>query len=252
MNKQEVAPSNKLTCPQCGLSHIKRNGHTYYGKQNHRCLTCGRQFVIRQATFDDQRRELICRLLLERISLRGICRVLDISLGWLMNFIGCLYRQVPDDLNFQMPDDADFQILCLEADELWSFVGKKDNKRWIWLLIERTTYQVIAVQIGDRSEKSAIALWQKVPLEVQKQAFVLTDRWDAYAAAIPAQQHTACNKQSGQTALIEGFNCALRQRVSRLVRKTVSFSKTDINHQGAIKYFLSNRNLERQKLCFSP
>jgi len=28
---------NNLRCPQCGLSHIKRNGYTYYVKQNYRC-----------------------------------------------------------------------------------------------------------------------------------------------------------------------------------------------------------------------
>jgi transposase-like protein len=28
---------NNLRCPQCGLSHIKRNGYTHYGKQNYRC-----------------------------------------------------------------------------------------------------------------------------------------------------------------------------------------------------------------------
>jgi IS1 family transposase len=165
--------------------------------------------------------------LLERLSLRGVCRVLDLSLSWLVRFITELYGQVPRDLNFQMPDEAEFEILCLEADELWSFVGHKKNKRWIWLIIERTTYQVVAVHIGDRSERSALALWRKVPLEVQKQAFVLTDKWDAYAAAIPANQHLACAKKSGQTSLIEGFNCTLRQRVSRLVRKTLSFSKPD-------------------------
>src|SRR5262245_16486078 len=36
---------NNLRCPQCGLSHIKRNGYTHYGKQNYRCKDCDRQFV---------------------------------------------------------------------------------------------------------------------------------------------------------------------------------------------------------------
>ena len=171
MNNQEFAPqANNLTCPRCQLSHIKKNGHTYYGKQNYRCLWCGRQFVIRETRVCLEKQELICRLLLERISLRGICRVLDIQLCWLMNFIARLYHRVSADLNFLMPDEAQFQVLCLEADEMWSFVGKKENKRWIWLVIERTTYQVVAVHIGDRSEHSAIALWQKVPLEVRKQS----------------------------------------------------------------------------------
>jgi len=28
---------NNLSCPDCGLSQIKRNGHTHYGKQNYQC-----------------------------------------------------------------------------------------------------------------------------------------------------------------------------------------------------------------------
>jgi transposase-like protein len=33
---------NDLDCPRCGLSHFKRNSHTYYGKQNYQCKECGR------------------------------------------------------------------------------------------------------------------------------------------------------------------------------------------------------------------
>lgn len=49
-------------------------------------------------------------------------------------------------------------------------------------------------------------------------------------------------KKSGKTSLIEGVNCILRQRISRLVRKTVAFSKIFTNHTGAIRYFLSHYN----------
>lgn len=49
MNNQEITQANNLCCPRCQLSHIKRNGHTYYGKQNYQCLLCARQFVIKTA-----------------------------------------------------------------------------------------------------------------------------------------------------------------------------------------------------------
>ncbi len=252
MNNQEVAPqADNLTCPRCQLSHIKRNGHTYYGKQNYRCQCCGRQFVLRRQKLSDEAKQLICRLLLERISLRGICRLLDVSLCWLLNFMRQIYQTVPDDLFFRMPKESEFELLCLEADEMWSFVERKSNKQWIWLVLERRSGQIIAVQIGDRSEKSAAALWQKLPPELKANALILTDHWEACASAIPPEQHTACGKRSGQTSLIEGFNCRLRQRVSPLVRKTTSFSKNQANHQGAINYFLSHSNLERQKLTFA-
>ena len=48
-----------------------------------------------------------------------------------------------------------------------------------------------------------------------------------------------------QTNHVERFNCTLRQRVSRLVRATLSFSKKLTNHIGAIKYFIRNHNLTK-------
>lgn len=250
MNNQEITQTNSLTCPRCQLSHIKRNGHTHYGKQNYQCLLCERQFVIRNQSVAADKRELVKSLLLERISLRGICRVLGVSLCWLLNFIESLYLVNPADLNFQIPADAEIELLLLEADELWSFVGKKENKRWIWLILERRTRQIVALHIGDRSQTSADALWAKVPAEVKAQALVLTDRWEAYGLAIPSAQHTACEKQSGQVSLIERFNCTLRQRVSRLVRLSLSFSKSDWFHEEAIKYFISHYNLECRNYYF--
>ncbi|MDM8568768.1 IS1 family transposase, partial [Thiotrichales bacterium HSG1] len=42
------------------------------------------------------------------------------------------------------------------------------------------------------------------------------------------------------TNRIERFNCTMRQRISRLVRKT--FSKKLSNHVGAIWYFIHHYN----------
>ena len=179
MNNQEITQADNLRCPRCRLSHIKRNGHTYYGKQNYQCLRCGRQFVARNETVSLEKRELIKSLLLERISLRGICRVLKVSLSWLLDFIERLYQSNPADLNFVEPVAAEIEVFCLEADELWSFVEKRTNKRWIWLVLERRTRQIVALHIGDRSADAAQALWAKVPPVIKANALVLTDCWDA-------------------------------------------------------------------------
>jgi len=47
----------------------------------------------------------------------------------------------------------------LELDELWSFVLKKANKRWIWIALCRQTRQVVAFVIGDRSAATCRRLW---------------------------------------------------------------------------------------------
>ena len=71
---------HSLSCPRCGLSHAKKNGHTHYRKQNYRCLSCGRQFVSDSQRVGAATRSLVAKLLLERLSLRGICRVTGVSL----------------------------------------------------------------------------------------------------------------------------------------------------------------------------
>ena len=60
---------NNLSCPRCGSSHLKRNGHTHYGKQNYQCLDCERQFVSDSQLIPDATKELVKKLLLERIEL---------------------------------------------------------------------------------------------------------------------------------------------------------------------------------------
>ncbi len=63
---------------------------------------------------------------------------------------------------------------------------------------------------------------------------LFTDFWSAYEQIIPSEQHCAVGKESGKTNHIERFNLTLKQRVLRLLRKTLSFSKKIENHIRAI------------------
>jgi insertion element IS1 protein InsB len=133
-----------------------------------------------------------------------------------------------------------------EADAMWSFVQKKANKPWIWMAMDATTRQVIAFHVGDRSRESGKELWGNMPLAYRKQALFHTDQYAVYNGVIPAGQHQAITKKARKTNHIERFNTTLRQRISRLVRETFSFSKTLANHIGALKYFICYYNLTRR------
>lgn len=52
----------------------------------------------------------------------------------------------------------------LELDELWSYVGSKKNKVWIWIALCRRTRQVVAWHPGPRDKSSCRQLWDKIPL----------------------------------------------------------------------------------------
>ena len=240
----------KKQCPSCKRTHTKKNGHTHNGKQNHYCHACGRQFVEKpeQILISFAQRDRIRKLLLERIPLRGICRVEGVSLRWLLGFMVDLYDQLPDDLNFHVEEEADELIICTfesEIDEMLSFVGNKANKQWISIALDVNSRQVVAFHVGDRSGQSAKALWKAIPECYRQHATFYTDGWCAYEGVIPDHQHRVVNKQRRITNHIERFNCTVRQRVSRLVRKSLSFSKKLANHIGAIKYFICHYNLEK-------
>ena len=72
-----------------------------------------------------------------------------------------------------------------------------------------------------------------------------TDQYAVYAGVIPAAQHRAISKLARKTNHIERFNSPLRQRVARLVRETLAFSKKLANYIGAIKLFICHDNLTR-------
>lgn len=132
--------------------------------------------------------------------------------------------------------------MTIQCDELWSFVDHKGNKQWVWLALDSTTREIVGVYIGDRDEQAARKLWNSLPPVYRQCAVVYTDFWAAYGAVFPTKRHQAVGKDTGKTSYIERFNNTLRQRVSRLVRKTLSFSKSVENHIGAIWYFVHYYN----------
>ena len=69
------------------------------------------------------------------------------------------------------------QRLDAEGDELWSFVGAKANRQWVWIAIDATTRQVVAFHVGDRSGQSAQALWKKIAAVYQEHALFYTDHY---------------------------------------------------------------------------
>jgi insertion element IS1 protein InsB len=196
----------------------------------------------------EEQRVLVERLLLERISLRGICRAVGIGLQWLLQFMVERFHAAPEHLYGEPPSGAPaviVQRLEAELDELWSFVGKKASRNWIWIAMDAATRQILAFHVGDRSRQSAHALWQKLPAVYQEQATFYTDQYAVYTGVVPPARHRASSKLARKTNHVERFNCTLRQRVSRLVRATSSFSKTLANHVGAIKYFICHYNLTK-------
>ena len=141
----------------------------------------------------------------------------------------------------------DLEHEVLELDELWSFVQRKSDKVWVWLALCRRTRQVLAFVTGDRSRATCERLWQAVP-ERYKASTCYSDFWEAYQKVIPQDQHEATGKEEGETCHVERWINTLRQRLSRFVRKTLSFSKSHYMHHCCLKLFIHRYNLERRSI----
>ena len=230
-------------CPHCQSEYTVKNGKTHYGKQNHKCKLCKRQFVERQnSSLESFKEDMLPLLLLERLSLRGISRVLGKSLTWISNRTKSLWTSLPEDLPIGKLEDATLDLYCLEADEMWSFVGAKDCPAWVWLAVERHTRLVVGYHVGSRDEQGALGLLLSIPRKLRGSALVFTDDFPSYSTVF--RQGQLQQEGKGQTTRIERVNNTIRQRCSRLVRKTLSFSKKWENHYLAIKYFLVNYNFD--------
>ena len=198
-------------CPRCKSSTYKKNGHIHNGKQHHQCKDCGRQFVddFAQDILADDTRRLVERLLLERLSLRGICRAVGVGLRWLLGFIVTCFEALPDHLHVQpvsCNQDVMIQRLEVEADAMASFVQKKTNTQWIWLAMDAPTRQIIAFHVGDHSRKSFKKLWAMIPQAYRQHATFYTDQYVVYQGVIPTAQHHPIGTLARKTNHIERFN----------------------------------------------
>ncbi|MBV8887141.1 MAG: IS1 family transposase [Chroococcidiopsidaceae cyanobacterium CP_BM_RX_35] len=241
LDKYEEFPGR--ACPTCGSENLIKNGSAHNGKSKHQCKSCGRQVVdnLSKITILNKIEQLIDRLLLERISLRGIARVTQVSWSWLQDYVNQKLAHTPRQIN--VPGKS-LGKLPIECDEMCSFVNRKKNEVYIWLAIDRNSRKIIGCYIGDRTRKSARKLWASLPEVYQQSAFAYTDFWQAYKTVIPHKRHRAVGKETGLTNHIERLNNTFIQRVSRLVRESLSFSKKLNNHIRAIWYFIHGYNAE--------
>ena len=81
-------------CPRCHGTHVVRNGRLRSGSAQLLCRGCGRRFVPdpKRQPVSDAERELVRRLLRERMGVRAIARATGRSRSWVQAFVNALYR----------------------------------------------------------------------------------------------------------------------------------------------------------------
>jgi len=140
-------------------------------------------------------------------------------------------------LNALHPDEVDVVIQRVEdaeVDEMWSYVGKKREPRWLWHAIDHRSGHVLAYVLGRR--KDAVFLKLKGLLEPFGITKYYTDYWGAYTRHLDADAHQPGKRNTQQ---IERKHLTLRTRIKRLMRKTICFSRSTQMHDIVIGLFVN-------------
>jgi insertion element IS1 protein InsB len=121
-----------------------------------------------------------------------------------------------------------------EVDEMWSYVGKKQEQRWLWHAIDHWSGKVLAYVFGRRKDEVFLKLKALLaPFGITRYH---TDDWGAYTRHLDADEHTPGKRN---TQKIERKHLTLRTRIKRLTRKTICFSKSIEMHDIVIGLFVN-------------
>jgi insertion element IS1 protein InsB len=136
---------------------------------------------------------------------------------------------------------VDYQAIdtCSEADEQWSYVGKKSNPIWLWYAIDKQTGVILTFIFGKRTDEVGRILCERLKeFNINR---IWTDGWGTYAKYLPEDQHQI---SKSQTWRIERKNLTLRTHIKRLQRKTICFSKSQLLHETVIGLYINKHHFQ--------
>src|SRR5712691_9551860 len=153
-----------VQCPHCHSEQIVKRGKTGCGTQRYLCQNTGcakGSFLLdyRNRGCVPEVKQSIIDMSLNASGIRDTARVLHISTDTVLSELKkkeatlesvnkALLRTLhPDDISVDIERAGE-----AEMDEMWSFVGKKQDQRWLWHAIDHHTGAVLAYVFGRRKD----------------------------------------------------------------------------------------------------
>jgi len=235
-----------VRCPHCQKDQVAKRGTTARGTQRYLCrntICAKNSFLLayhNQGCLPEVK-NLIIDMSLNASGVRDTARSLHISTNTVLSELKkkepalesvntALLRTLnPDELRVDIERAGE-----AEMDEMWSFVRRKNNPRWLWHAIDHHTGAVLAYVFGRRKDEVFLKL--QALLEPFGLTHYYTDKWGAYTRHLDPEQHTASKHY---TQKIERKHLTLRTRIKRLMRKTICFSKSTQMHDIVIGLFVN-------------
>lgn len=204
-----------MKCQYCN-GDCQKAGKQKNGVQKLYCKGCKKyqQRIYRNRAYEMAINPMIAELLCESVCIRGIARVLKISINTVLSRIRKIARAIEKPA---IPiNQTEFEV-----DELRTYIGRKGNEYWLAYALNQTTGKVIDFVIGKRSKRTLSILVNTLILSgVNK---IRTDNLNIYQSLIPEKIH-----HHGAYCInhIERKNLTIRTHIKRLSRRTICFSRS--------------------------
>ena len=223
-------------CRHCQQGCVKA-GVKSTGVQIYRCKSCKKyqqSYYKNQACHRNTDKSIV-KLLVEGIGIRGIARVMNIAVTTVIDRIKQIAHSIQRTYSYVKGG-------TYEIDELWTFVGNKENETWVMYALDRETKQVVDFKVGARTKSNLECITQSTLMTLPRK--VCTDGLNIYRAIVPEKLHEV---GLPNTRHIERFNLNLRTHLKRLSRKTICFSKSLIMLEACLKIYFWGRSA-----CYNP
>jgi insertion element IS1 protein InsB len=127
-----------------------------------------------------------------------------------------------------------------EVDEMKSYVAKKKHERWLWHAIDHETGTILAYVLGTRQDRMFLKLKRMLkPFDITK---FYTDNLKTYERHLTKNERIVSKYKMQK---IERKHLTLRNRIKRLQRKTICFSKTSLMHDLVIGLYINKYEFHR-------
>jgi insertion element IS1 protein InsB len=215
-----------MQCQVCN-NNCQKAGRQKNGAQKLYCTVCKKygQATYQYKAYQNGVDPMISQLVCESAGIRGISRILKIGVNTVLRRIRRIAARI--DRPIIVRYDAIFEV-----DELWTYIGRKDNEYWLAYALDRATGQVIDFVLGKRTKSTLKILIDNLLAVSPKK--IRTDRLTHYQRLIPKALH-----RCGAYCInhIERKNLSIRTHIKRLSRRTICFSRSALLLESCLKIY---------------
>lgn len=176
---------------------------------------------------------MIVRLTNEGVGISGVARITGISKSNVINKIKEIAGKIERTVIVEEQQEY-------ELDEMYTFIGNKDQPCYIIYALNKMTKVVIDFIVGRRTKENISGIVQR--LRELNPKCIYTDKLNIYPALISNIKHVTAKYKINH---IERMNLNIRTHLKRLSRRTICFSRSKEMLESCLKVYFYELSVKK-------